>query len=201
MPRVSEEDKQTIVMMEAAGVLQDVDGHRLETPNGAIFVGCGDADQSVDLISRTLQAIFVEGDPVRPQLLFLNGGALLIPPKSPVRIAYPEDGVAMCRNIRKARALKGISTVLLKAHVPCGMAAEAGLGVEDVVRLLQDAKLHVRAENPGVIIACLLHVDNGSKRLRFLHGASWREWSALSPKERERRYGASTLTPAGTGTF
>lgn len=200
MSCVSEEDQRTIAMMERAGVLQEVDGHRLSTPNGVIFVGCGDADQSVDVISRTLQSIFVKGEPVRPHFLFLNGGALLVPPKSPVRLQYPEDGITICRNIREARAFKEINTIVLKAHIPCAKAAEFNLNVGDVVSLLQDAKIHVREENPGLTIACLLHVDNGSKKLRFLDGASWRRWEKLKHEERKTRYG-TTDAPVEVETF
>ena len=197
--RVSEEDLKVVAMMERAGVLQPVLGNRLPTRNGAILLFCGDADQAIDLLQRSFEAIFTEGDLARPHLLADNGGALLLPRESPLYQACPSRGENFLDSFKESRQLKGIDTLVLEAHVPCGKAEQFGLSLDDVVRLLKMAKVRVLEEIPDMTVACFIHIDrNGAgKSILFLDGAQWRKWEQLTPEDRERRYGDEVSVSSG----
>lgn len=175
---ISSGDRELVRRMRECGVLRDADGHRLDQTSGVIVVACADGDQMPDLFR--FQSAMSEGHRQDPRIhtIALNGGALLIPESSPIAMVG-EDRVIL-EHVRGAQTLKGISTVALYAHAPCGMAYGAALSFEAVIGLLMRAKTRVKEAVPGLKVACFCHVDkgDGNRRTYFVSRDAHEQWRA-----------------------
>src|SRR5690242_18946043 len=125
MPLTSE-DMPIFDMLRGARVLQPVEAHRLDERQGVIFVPCGDGDHFEDIFTNHQKINNVHREKPRIHSLSLNGGALLVASDFPLNKKRREDKT-LIDHIQVARALKGIHTVALYAHRPCGAARMAGL--------------------------------------------------------------------------
>ncbi|MFH1207029.1 MAG: hypothetical protein V1668_00275 [Patescibacteria group bacterium] len=132
--------------------------------DGYILFGCGDGDQSVDLLVDHLMKQL--GLKKRPHLEMLNGGALRLVAEAPIpaRLRVHEQMVA---ELLTSRHLKRIPTLLLYAHYPCGMAGECNITLPEVLHFLFLAgqKLIEQGWDPKRIIL-LFHVDHDGQRKR-----------------------------------
>jgi hypothetical protein len=144
-------------------VLQGVAGHLVNADNGVIVCACGDCDQERNYTNYLSGAVHD-----RMHRLQLNGGPLSLARGSPLYTDRDDDGTivpvgsAMRVNIRNAVILKGIKKLVLVAHVPCGAALLAAMGVDEVLEALIAAKTELIAsygETLGITVACFLHVD------------------------------------------
>ncbi len=180
---ISPTDRNLVREMREFGVLRDAEGHRLDQASGVILVACADGDQMPDLFR--FQAGMSDGQREVPRVhvLALNGGALLIPDGSPIT-NVGEDRVII-EHLRGAQGLKGISTVALYVHAPCGMAYGAQLSFEGVIGLLMQAKTRVKEMVPGLRVACFCHVDKGegNRRTYFVSRDEYDRW-CLTRQER-----------------
>lgn len=176
---LSLKDRETVRALREFGVLIEIQQPRfLEYRNGNILVFCGDGDQSVDLFTHHV-SMMSECEQCRPHLLTLNGGALLLPPDSPV--AKSEEGKVLFRQIIKSSALKKIPTIVLYSHAPCGAAMEAGISLLEQLHLLMKAKLMVKSALPQGTVFCLFHVDKGdTKRTYYVSRDAWNEWTEIN---------------------
>jgi hypothetical protein len=106
--------------------------------------------------------------------LKLNGGALLIPEKSPIT-HLGEDRV-LIEHIRSAMRMKKIQTVVLFAHAPCGMAGMFGLTLTQNLDCLIEAKLRLKSELVGAKVVCFMHIARSDRERRtyFISAAKWR---------------------------
>ena len=161
-------------------VLERIEEHRLDQSEGAILVCCGDADRVFEKVTFHASTQLGYREEPRIHLVAVNGGPLGIPHHSPVNSAGETLGADayLLRQIRGARNLKGINTVVLCAHAPCGMADLAGLNVFQIVELLIAAKRRVREEHPDGRVAPFLHVDYGAGIMRtyFVPRPAWEAW-------------------------
>lgn len=208
MPGLSEKDREIIRRLQGRMILQDIDGHRLDLLDGITMVACADCRQRADMFSHQERIFMARGLDPNIQPLTLNGGALLIPLESPLNDQFKEDAVLRW-HIAVARVIKGIHTIALYAHVPCGAAYLFDIDVEQVVDLLVLAKRRLKLEIdeytrtvrdlladrgkvpysleiPTAKVACFLHVDWDSKNKKtyFVSGEKWSSWYA----ERGIRY-------------
>ena len=151
--------------LREAGVLQDSGTQKLDLRKGVILVHCADGDQVHDKYTHMVKAFEALGIAPRTHILSLNGGALRIPANSPLNAKVQHHHVYM-ENIVEARTLKGIDSIQLGVHYPCGAATLAGLSVIDCLMLLHQARMDVLGLNHGVTVVCTLHVDYGDNRKR-----------------------------------
>ena len=148
--------------LREAQVLQGVEGHRVDARNGVVVCACGDCDQRRDYDTFLSNVIHERMHPIH-----LNGGALLIPPASPLHFVFDDDGTphaagaVMRIQMRGSAELKDIRNVALVAHVPCGAALEAEMCVDQTIEWLIKAKVDLRDRyrSLGYRFACFLHVD------------------------------------------
>jgi hypothetical protein len=170
-------DSLAIRLMRSVGVLEDLNPHRLDQKDGVIMVACADGDQMPDLFAHQARLVSAHRDAPRVHTLALNGGALLIPTRSPLRNKALREGDVLCQHITAARKLKGISTIVLYGHTPCGAAGLHDLGIHDCISLLVEAKAQIRKTYPRVPIACFFHVADGAKkRTYFISPKRWRNY-------------------------
>lgn len=175
MPTRSE-DIRLIRMLREADILVDAKGHKLNSPNGVIMVSCPDGDQITDIFNHTV-GLLTEGDcRVRPHMLNLHGGAMLIDHDCPLYREFRADELLML-SIAQARAMKEIDTIALLVHAPCGAAKMAGLNVIDVLHHVVRAKLRIKTAWPDIKIGCFFHVDYPDrKRTYFLSRDAFELW-------------------------
>lgn len=178
MGKITEKDREFIRQMKNLGVLAEVNPHRLDQSQGIIMVTCADGDQMPDIFQRQVQSCLVHRPAPRIHTLALNGGALLIPPHSPLCRERREDKVLL-HHIQTARELKNIHTVALYAHLPCGAAEEMGLSAMTVFELLTAAKTHLKKVSDQLLkVACFCHIDYGNdyKQIHFVSRRFWLGW-------------------------
>lgn len=178
MPQLDPNEVRFFEELREAGVLEDVNGNRLDTSNGVILVTCADGDQLGDIFK--LQS----GMTPRIHTLAFNGGGLLIPNGSSanVSIGISPTGVEVClgdiymNQIFVAQELKGIRVVALHVHFPCGIARLHSIEPCRLMELLVEAKTRIKTEMPdGMKVAAYLHVawPDGRKRTYFVSREKW----------------------------
>lgn len=152
---LSRTDGEQIGLALEAGVLLPTQKHCIENPEGTILVPCPDGDHFHDVYSQHCTLCEIR----RHHPLCLNAGALLLSKHSPIRGAKM-DGRTMLRHISGASKIKGMDTVVLYVHAPCGVAYGAKLDFFEVLRLLVEAKLRLRGQKKfaKLKIACFVHV-------------------------------------------
>ena len=177
MMALTQADQELVRDLREAGVLQNVDGHRLDQSNGIILVCCADGDQMPDIWQFQNGIMQGQRQTSRIHTLSLNGGALLIPEGSPLNAEAHED-IVLLKHIHEAIILKGIHTIALYAHGPCGAAGLAGLTLVEVIGLLKQAGKRVREAFPSAQVVCFFHADKGETKRTYFASAKWFEWLA-----------------------
>jgi hypothetical protein len=133
------------------------------TQAGMVLVGCGDCDQFKDIFWAKTE--FTD----RIQPLTSNGGPLLIVEKIPslrkpgVIRDYKEQYLDQ---IYDAMLMKGIKTIVLISHTPCGVARHLKLTTGQVLKDTLIAREVIR-EELGLLnenILTLFHVDFGGSQ-------------------------------------
>ena len=173
---LSEFDKHVIDTLRDAKVLDNNDARKLSAPNGVIVIPCSDGDQMTDVFTHQQRLALEGGWPVRPHMPSLHGGAMLIAEKCPLYREYRVDELFL-QHIREASspALKGIGTVILYVHAPCGAAGLAGLTLVQQIAFLMRAKERVKEQSDEYNVICFVHVDygEGRKRTYFISRVTW----------------------------
>lgn len=182
MTELSQHDREFVRRLRDEGVLQDVADQRLDQVNGIILVTCGDGDETPELLQFVRERMRMRDLKPRIHQLSLNGGALLIPARSPVNT--DGDGKVMLKHVVKSNGIKGIRTVALYAHAPCAAAGEAGINLRGVIALLLEAKDEILRQ-ADLDVACFLHVDHGQDRRRtyYVSRTAWNAMWLASPSE------------------
>lgn len=141
-------------------VLCDVDGGRIQVQNGAVVVACPDCDQKPES-DWYLHSTF--GGPNNPPRFQFtpghNGGPIALPINSPLNTEINHTEVAI-KNIVDALDAKELDrTVLLIAHLPCGMAKKHRLSLYDILSLTMDAKDTIKRRIPDVRVPMMLDIN------------------------------------------
>ncbi|HEY4479314.1 MAG: hypothetical protein A3C06_01705 [Candidatus Taylorbacteria bacterium RIFCSPHIGHO2_02_FULL_46_13] len=184
--QLTEVDHEQVRTARAANALVPVEKHRIQNPAGTILVPCPDGDQFRDVYGQHCRLCNIE----RHHPLSLNGGALLLSKHSPVRHAKLK-GSALLLDIKETQGLKGMDTLALYVHAPCGVAYGTSLDFFEVMRLLIEAKLRLLAQRTlaKLKIVCFCHVDYPSatsevrKRTYFVNRAKTTEFLAANGRE------------------
>lgn len=174
---LSDTDFQLYQNLRKAGVLEEIEPHRLEINDGIILVSCSDGDQFPDIVRHMGDVLDTCGAKRRIHPFTDNGGPLILDLSSPL--------AANCRcenlleSIDGARELKGIATVALCTHAPCGMARKIGLNLAEVIRSLKQGKANLENTHPGFVIRPFVQIDHrdGRKRTYFVSGQRWQLWA------------------------
>lgn len=179
-------DREQILTAREANALLPIENHRVEASVGTIFVGCSDGDQFKDVYEHHCKVCAN----LRHHPLLLNGGALLLSPHSPIRGAK-KDGTVLLRHVNAASRIKGIHSIVLYVHAPCGVARAAKLDFFEVMRNLLEGKRRLRAQRgcSRLKVTCFCHVDYPSatsevrKRTYFVNRAKMTEFLTAHGRE------------------
>jgi hypothetical protein len=177
--------------------LREVDGHRLDRQNGGILKTCSDGDQFFDLFTKEAEFVKAKCNGARVHTFGWNGGALRLTVRGMrwrwlglillalFRFILERLGVAVIDPFGEAaaaRAMKGIDTVALYAHAPCGYAYAQDMDFNTVVDRLFVAKENVKRAIPGIKVACFVHIrhEDGRPRTYFVSRDSWMRYRAAA---------------------
>lgn len=190
MGQLTVADKQSAAYLRKLGVLKDVVPNRIPeemASNGFILNCCADGDEFHDLHTHLAEVCLEHRDTPRIHVLSRMGGALVIPPSSPLyREGYAKD---LVDDILASYRIKGINFVALYAHAPCGAATLANITLAEELEILAEAKTELKriAHSAGIElkVACLFHIDRGdSKRTYFFPVGQWRLLTRSKPVRR-----------------
>ncbi len=177
MSNVLAKDLEFISELREAEVLQPIKNHLIDQSNGVILVTCSDGDRFPEIFQHQvrLQAD-CRPDP-RIHVLAWHGGALACATRSPINRRKDAHNVFLDQ-IKDARELKGINTVVLEGHYPCGAAGLFEVGLERCLALQIAAKMNVRRLNNGIHVACFFPVYNGKRQQTFFFSREkWEVWA------------------------
>lgn len=166
-------DREAVNILRTAGVLENVDAHRINMNNGVIVVRCPDCDQKDDAEGHDRQLALVNGGRDRLHPLLHHGGAAVAAPGSQLYPGFNIPGY-LAVQIREAENLKRINTILLEVHAPCGKGSDAGLNIVQLIMFMMMGKPMVKAVDPSNEVVCRVHVDyGGRKRTYFISRNKW----------------------------
>lgn len=173
MGALSPLDREAIKTLRMAGVLEDVDAHRINMGNGVIVVRCPDCDQKDDVEGHDCKLVEANGGRKRFHPLLHHGGAAVAAPGNHLYPGFDIPGY-LALQIREAEGLKKINTILLEVHTPCGKGKESGLNIVHLIMYMMMGKPMVKAVDPSNEVVCRVHVDYGDrKRTYFISRQRW----------------------------
>lgn len=172
-------DRQVVEQLRIKCVFDNDDARKLTAPNGAIVIPCSDGDQMPDILAHQQKLAIDGGWPVRPHMPSLHGGAMLIAEACPLYRNFNVDALLL-QHIREASSpeLKGIGTVVLYVHAPCGAARLAGLNLLQQISFLMRAKERVKEMNSNYTVVCFVHIqhEDGRRRTYFISKDRWNDF-------------------------
>jgi len=196
MASISEEDLRVIRSLRTAGVLDDVEPHLLNQQNGAVVVVCADGDQSYDIFTNHARMQDAHRSDPRIHYITRNGGALRLAPYSPANKHGRTTQLDLLDEIAETLPMKGIETVALYIHAPCGKAATSAISFALSIELLFEAKRILKANVPGVRVSCFSHVDYGPNFIEL--GKTKQRLTYFASRTKWEEYKRSTRSPMTT---
>ncbi|MBI4256598.1 hypothetical protein HY626_00910 [Candidatus Uhrbacteria bacterium] len=150
-------DREVIRVLREGGVLKD---YTARGRNGQIVVACSDGDQMKDLILHKWREAIRSGRIFRPHLFCCHGGAMNVDPTCTL---YPGMSRNLLEQIRQAEGvdLKGITSVNLCIHAPCGAASMTGMTILHQLWHQYRAAEEVSMIDSTNSIIPTIHVDYG----------------------------------------
>ncbi len=178
---ISEETRTFLRPLREERVLTDFMSEALALDEtGAIVVVCADCHQRKDMsafLARVAEACGVEG---LFHKLKVNAAGIALDPESPLHVNGNHRLLTLEEDIRETmlHQVKGITTVILIAHFPCGKAELAGISDEEQLQslLVGKARLKEHLDVPRVITA--VHIDWGghNRRMYRITRHDWETW-------------------------
>jgi hypothetical protein len=181
------EEREAINSLMHFGVFLKVDPNLLDRSNGIVDVGCSDGDQFEDrYLTQCGYQLEQRPDP-RIHPITLNGGPLVCAKSFSVN-RFPTTADEILGQIYDSTNMKGIVSVVLEGHAPCGVARKFGLTVERQLNLQVEVHAAVRAMGrPNVDVVNHFHVgfNRTEKKTFFVKRQQFAKWLQV--------YGASIL--------
>lgn len=180
---MSDADRAMIHEMRDLGVLKDEEHKRLPLNGGVILVCCSDGDQIDEVFDHMRDAAKATGAKPRIHTHALNGGALLASPHCPI-LGQFQTMRLLHTIIEQSIDLKGIRTIVLSVHAPCGAARLAKLNIVQLIAHMIEAKRALKSAIHDIKVLCVLHVDkgDGNKRTYVVTREQWDPFYQKLPK-------------------
>ena len=159
-------------------VLQDIRWELVKLESGVCLLPCGDGDHFPQIFHWCEDKMLERGikNPIIHPLSH-NGGALLLPPDSPLN--DNNRGANLLKDI-EIPIEKGIRTLMQFSHAPCLGADKGKIGIMEQIRLHKVADTILQETYPQLQVLCFFHVYWGDrKRIYFVSGERWRAYQRL----------------------
>lgn len=174
---LTNKEQDIVRQLRTRNILQEIAWDMFHNNPAAVVVDCPDCDQTEKTRHHISQIRQIFGH-ARLHKIQLNGGALNIFPDSPLNGTLPR-GLVILQEINETIELKGIGTVALYAHYPCGKARTHGISLVRGIDIFVQGKLYVRKNIPPHIkVGCFFYIPTGEDagRTYFLGRPQWEEW-------------------------
>lgn len=156
---------------------------RVAGNEGSVVIACADGDQFFDLIQH--HRIICGCERGCHHSIALNGGPLLC--SDHVSAHLQHDGEVILRHAFQGKELKGLDTLVLYGHAPCGMAGANRISAAETLSHYVRAKDRFRryAEEHQIrLTACLLwmHIQwpDGRRNSYFFNRKAWENPDVVS---------------------
>ncbi len=189
MGKMSAADRVFNERLRDDGVLGDISSDRLECGDGVIYNPCSDGHQFHDCNGHLSKVVAEKRGTALVHVIAINGGALALSPKSPLRTLGPTAVVLLKKiglprwlqlllyipvfmvgflwrqdmvllfNIWGAMVLKGMKTIVLQIHFPCGAAGLFSIEAREQYEHLVLAKRRLKRWFPDIKVPCFVHID------------------------------------------
>lgn len=192
---LSPRDEDQVERARHADVLKEVHPHRLNRKVGVILKTCADGDRFFDLFTKEAELVTTQCNGARVHVFGWNGGALRLAVRGmrwrwlglilfrASQFVFERMGVAAIEafeDAAAARTMKGINTIALYVHAPCGYAYAQGWDFETVLDKHFRAKENLKLALPNIKVACYVHIhyNDGRDRTYFVSKDDWLKYRA-----------------------
>lgn len=143
-------------------ILYDIDDDKFAATGGRVaFCGCADGHRFCNIHAHLVRGLRKGREELVIHTISMAGAVLRIPRRSRVFSWIRGDDTLLLSEIAGGKKLKGITTVILVSHWPCGAAQESGVGFHESLRLFALAKRRVREKFPELNVGCFIDFDFG----------------------------------------
>lgn len=175
---VRDEDVKLLKLLKQDQVLKPIDPNYFKVESGAVWMLCPDCDHFDENFGH-FRSLFDEVEkPYRIFPVTRAGGAIWIPKSELLeKTGLPRDKDIFF-DIDIAMNHKGISTIFLSVHAPCGAAGLYNLSLFDQIELLVEAKKVVKeryswVEGLEVKAFAPICYPGAKRRTYFVSAANW----------------------------
>lgn len=179
---LSLEDQEIIKELRGHHILEEVDAHKIQAPEGFMAFLCSDCHQIHDKFDFLCR---ISADKLKRVHLFAaHSGGMLLSPTSPTKKMACEHEI-FALHIADAMPLKGLDLLISKCHAPCGAAYAQGLNFHEVLRHTFEGKRYIKNALPTLRVAVFTQVcypakdgQEPKKRTYAVQGKNWWEYAA-----------------------
>ncbi len=151
--------KEYIDSLISGGHLVNVKGNSpLERKSGVITVVCGDCDRFPELFRYEKNLCREAGGHTRVHPIALNGGGLLVDPKSPLNADHNSSSTVLF-HVKNSPAIKDIYEIAVYGHGPCSAAQLARLEPFEYFFWLARGAEFFKNYLKNANIACFFHFE------------------------------------------
>lgn len=203
---MSPHDLEIVNMLKARDILEDVEEGCLNHANGGIVFGCPDCDQFDDVYCQHAEYCRAHRTEPRIHPLTEHGGAAMLNPFSKLGVPgtelirfvatnLPLDGTMPSNSciqhmrsifrlwdLYQAHKMKGIESVVLYTHGPCGAAQAVNLPIEQLLmdQVLGHHRVQRLFEGEQLQVVSFVHLcyPDGRKKTKRLHIRKFQELMA-----------------------
>ncbi|HBL39117.1 TPA: hypothetical protein DDZ10_00365 [Candidatus Uhrbacteria bacterium] len=146
---------------------------------GAIVVVCSDCHQRKDMSAFLARVAEACGVSELYHKLKVNAAGIALDPDSSLHRKGKHRLLTLEEDIRDTMlpSVKGITTVILIAHFPCGKAGLEGISDEEQMQSLLVGKARLKEHLYVPRVVCAVHVDWGGHNRR-MYRITRRDWEA-----------------------
>lgn len=144
--------------LRSKGIISHIQNNPVNRDNGIILIACGDCDRFDELYEFEKSLFRKSGLNPRIHLLALNGGGLLVHPKSPLNDDFSSSQTLLFHS-KNSSPLKEIHEVVMYSHDPCGAAAGSQLSIRDSFKWLAGGAAYLGNTLKNLNITCNFHLE------------------------------------------
>lgn len=171
---LSKRDQLLAEELRRFGVLEAIDGSKLDQKQGIFTVVCSDGDQFDDIYRLHERLMLEQRATPRPHMYADHGMPLFLAECSPLN--RNGRGLNLLESIGAVPGIKKINTGAIHSHAPCAAATEAGLDIVQQIAIVKAGKTRIQELFPSIAVANLFQIDNGKKRSYRVCGHQWRSY-------------------------
>lgn len=150
-----------IEKLRSEGILSHIRNNPSKREDGIILIACGDCDRFDELYEFEKNLFRKSELHPRIHVLTLNGGGLLVHPRSPLNSEF-SSAQTLIMHAKNSSPLKGINDLIVYSHGPCGAAEGARFSPEDYFKWLAKGADYLARALSKLNVTCNFHNECNS---------------------------------------